>query len=1157
MRILPLMLQKIVGCILVLSGFISSYGQVSYKEAFPNIGFNVPVEIKNASDGSNRLFVVEQQGTIKVFPNNSNVSNDQVNTFLDITEKVSYNAGQEIGLLGLAFHPQFENNRYIFVYYIDKPSNYRINIVRYHVSSSDENSVDPNSETIIAQFTKNQPESNHNGGKIEFGPDGYLYISIGDGGGGGDPQGNAQNLNTAFGSILRIDIDLNGNNPLENNPELPNGNYEIPSDNPRVNLDGLDEIYAWGIRNTWKFSFDTAGNLWGADVGQNSNEEINIITKGGNFGWNRFEGNLDYRTTTDLVSSPDTKPLFSYDHNQGDKSITGGYVYSGNLTSNILEGAYIYGDFTTGRVWALSYDFFNGEVSSTLLFRASGQSISSFGEDEAGDLYFSGYGTNAKLFKLTETVTEPVTTAVNGVGEWKSISSGTNGTVQALTQGSDNTIYVGGNFTIAGGITATNLAKITPEGQWETIGDGSNGPIHSVAIAPNGFIYVGGEFTQIGNITANNIAFWNGSVWSNLDEGINGAVFALKFDQEGNLFVGGVFTEVGETSVNNIAVWKDGNWMSLTDIGTNIAGTNNEIRSLAIDEENSLYVGGNFDTAGGISAARIAKWNGSNWSGLGDGTSGFVQAITIVENYLYAGGNFNLAGNTSANRIARWNLTSSTWETLGFGLSGSVNTITSNENYIFIGGDFETASDTGNDNKIVNNIARWSTENGWEALGQDTSVGVNSSISALLLSEVTDKLYVAGSFTEAGSLPNDNIAIWGDNFCTENSITPEYQINGVWDSGANILTLIEGTNLILSILPNTTSFTITLPNGEVKTGNFNLGPITPELAGTYTFSTTLGCVESLELVVNETPVMDTDNDGILDQDDICPNTPTNEIVNSAGCAASQLDTDSDGVVNSLDICPNTAIGAIVNANGCAQQGFPSEQFTISTSANSCATTPNGKSVIVSSSTEMFTATLLKDSQILDTYEFNTILEIENLERGFYEICLVYPETNSQGCYPITIDDVSEGLEIQSALTNDGTSVILNLNGAPKYYINLNGTEIETELNNLTLELNKDFNTLKVRSENSCQRDYEETIVLKDVFIVYPNPITDFVTIDVRYLLDEEIQVSLYAASGKLLHTESYSTENDTITIDTAHLAPGYFFLHLESQRIDKGFKLIK
>ena len=266
---------------------ISALGQaqVTYEDAFPGLSFEYPTEIVNPGDGTNRLFVLEQAGRIKVFQNNGNTA--VADTFLDITSTVSFSSGQEIGLLGLAFHPDYASNGLFYVYHTRQSSvsgvNVEIVLARYSVRADNPNQADPSSRLDILSFDKNQGQSNHNGGKIAFGPDGYLYVSIGDGGGGGDPNKNAQNLENVFGSILRIDVDLDGDNPVESNPDLPDGNYEIPADNPRVGQNGLDEQYAWGIRNTWKFSFDTPlGNMWGADVGQGDREEINLILKGGN-----------------------------------------------------------------------------------------------------------------------------------------------------------------------------------------------------------------------------------------------------------------------------------------------------------------------------------------------------------------------------------------------------------------------------------------------------------------------------------------------------------------------------------------------------------------------------------------------------------------------------------------------------------------------------------------------------------------------------------------------------------------------------------------------------------------------------------------------------------------------------------------------------------
>jgi len=257
--------------------------QITYQDAFPSLTFNFPVELKNSGvAGDDRLFVVEQPGRIKVFANNANTSS--TTTFLDIAAQVNYSSGQEKGLLGLAFHPNYSQNGYFYVYYTgNSGSLVKIIIERFEVDPNNPNLADPNSGCEVISFVKNQNNSNHNGGNILFGPDGYLYISVGDGGGGGDPQDNGQNKNNLFGAILRLDIDA----------ACPG--YAIPGDNPFLNAAGADEVYAWGIRNTWKMSYDFQTNiLWAGDVGQNQFEEINHIENGGNYGWNRYEATSVY-----------------------------------------------------------------------------------------------------------------------------------------------------------------------------------------------------------------------------------------------------------------------------------------------------------------------------------------------------------------------------------------------------------------------------------------------------------------------------------------------------------------------------------------------------------------------------------------------------------------------------------------------------------------------------------------------------------------------------------------------------------------------------------------------------------------------------------------------------------------------------------------------
>ena len=763
-------IQPILGIKTLLIGIITCFGihlcqsQVTYEDAFPDLSFQFPTEIMTAGDNSGRMFVVEQAGRIKVFQNSENTT--VADTFLDIGDIVSFSSGQEIGLLGLAFHPNFGQNRYFYVYHTRQSSisgvNVEIVLARYTVRADDPDLADPSSRLEIFSFDKNQDNSNHNGGKIAFGPDGYLYASIGDGGGGGDPNGNAQNLDNVFGSILRVDVDLDGSNPLESNPDAPDGNYEIPADNPRVGQNGLDELYAWGIRNTWKFCFDgPTGHMWGADVGQGDREEINLIAKGGNYGWNRFEGNTVEDPSTVLTTTPDIKPVFDYGRSNGDISITGGYVYRGTSNNPQIKEKYIYGDYISGRIWALDYDPSTGGATSELLFRTNGQYISSFGLDEAGEIYFSDYGTASKLYKIVGGNNGPQTVTVNGVGDWFGMAEGTNGTVRALTVPTEGPVFIGGEFTTAGAIATANIAIYDPVTGWEGFDSGSNGSINSIAIGNQGNIYVGGDFTQIGGIQANNIAMWNGS-WSALGQGTNGPVAQIGIGNENKLYVGGTFETAGGITVNNIALWSDDSWIALADGATGTPGTNNEVRTITIDGDGLVYVGGNFDAAGGNTAPRIAVWDGTNWGTLGSGTSGFVQAMAITQDYIYAGGNFAIAGNVTANRIARWDRSSLQWETLGYGLSGNVNALAHDGSYLYAGGNFQTASDQENINKIVNNIARWSENQGWQALGNGTDVGTDGPINKMAFDDQMSSLYVGGTFNLAGEDNAANIAIWSE-----------------------------------------------------------------------------------------------------------------------------------------------------------------------------------------------------------------------------------------------------------------------------------------------------------------------------------------------------------------------------------------------------------
>ena len=357
----------------------SSEKIIIIEPAFPNLSFNRPVDLQHSGDQNNKLFVVEQAGIISVFDNNNSVSEKTV--FLDIQSRVDDRFNEE-GLLGLAFHPSFSENGYFFVNYTASNAD-RTVISRFQISSDSQNKADPDSEFILLEYE--QPYANHNGGQVSFGPDGYLYIAVGDGGSANDPHNNGQNPKTLLGSILRIDVDRQENG-------LP---YAIPPNNPFAgNTEGFrEEIYAYGLRNPWRFSFDPETNwLWTGDVGQNKYEEIDIIEKGGNYGWKFKEGFHDFSGST---SQPLIEPVWEYDHAQGDVSITGGFVYRGSAVPALI-GKYIYADYASGRIWNL--DFSDPERPSNTLIHEADFQISSFGVDQNNELYICGF--DGKLYKF-------------------------------------------------------------------------------------------------------------------------------------------------------------------------------------------------------------------------------------------------------------------------------------------------------------------------------------------------------------------------------------------------------------------------------------------------------------------------------------------------------------------------------------------------------------------------------------------------------------------------------------------------------------------------------------------------------------------------------------------------------------------------------------
>ena len=349
-------------------------------------GFSSPLLVTHAGDGSGRLFVVEKTGKVRIVKNGTLASG----AFMDLSRSVS-NGGEQ-GLLGLAFHPSYKTNGKLYLSYTDLSGN---SVIReYKVSGSNPDRVDGDTGRTILRVK--QPYPNHNGGHIAFGPDGYLYIGFGDGGSSGDPGNRAQSRNTFLGKLLRIDVN-------KRSGSLP---YANPTTNPYVAGSGLDQIWAIGLRNPWRFSFDrTTGDLWIGDVGQNAWEEVDRASavrgrnagRGLNFGWRAMEGAHCYRPPSGCLRTGKTFPLTEYGHNGNRCSITGGYVYRGKAYPDLV-GAYFFADYCSGEVWYVDRAAARG-VAPTMALE-TGANITSFGQDEAGELYLTDGG--GTVYRITD-----------------------------------------------------------------------------------------------------------------------------------------------------------------------------------------------------------------------------------------------------------------------------------------------------------------------------------------------------------------------------------------------------------------------------------------------------------------------------------------------------------------------------------------------------------------------------------------------------------------------------------------------------------------------------------------------------------------------------------------------------------------------------------
>lgn len=391
-------------CLIIVTGLVawpgrfapSSLVAAQTPDAWPGIALNLqasdlenPVHITHAGDGSGRLFVVEQAGRIRIIQNGALLATP----FLDIIANVS--CCGERGLLSVAFPPDYASKQYFYVNYTREPDGATV-IARYRVTTN-ANVADPDSAEPVLII--DQPFGNHNGGQLAFGPDGYLYIGMGDGGGSGDPDERAQDPDDLLGKLLRIDVE-SGDTP-----------YTIPPDNPYAqNPDFKGEIWALGLRNPWRFSFDRqTGDLYIADVGQGDYEEVNFqpsaSTVGENYGWDIMEGRHCYPPSTTACDQTGLiLPVFEYDHFQGDRSITGGYVYRG-ANYPALQGIYFFADYISGRIWGLRPNagaWENGDTweDSKELLDAPFL-LSSFGEDQDGNLYLADYS-NGRIYKVVD-----------------------------------------------------------------------------------------------------------------------------------------------------------------------------------------------------------------------------------------------------------------------------------------------------------------------------------------------------------------------------------------------------------------------------------------------------------------------------------------------------------------------------------------------------------------------------------------------------------------------------------------------------------------------------------------------------------------------------------------------------------------------------------
>jgi glucose/arabinose dehydrogenase len=358
----------------------SPQGQkIALTPMFAGVGFTRPVAVLAAPGDDEGFYIVEKRGVVFRMPTATS-GGPQAQVVADIRSRVN-SAPNEAGLLGMAFHPQFEQNRLVYLSYTTHngpdPDDLTSRLSRFEISST--GALDPNSEEILISF--DQPFENHNGGHVVFGPDGFLYAGFGDGGYAGDPFGHGQNKNNLFGTIIRIDVDNDDGN-----------GYAIPTDNPFASGGGRPEIFAWGLRNPWRFNFDRETHeLWAGDVGQDAFEEVDIVVLGGNYGWRSREGAHCFASP---CSGDFIEPVVEYGRTEG-ISITGGYVYRGSAIP-ALHGVYVYGDYATQTIWGVGPSV---GLDAPVVLAQSGQNMAAFGEGHDGELYVVNH-LSGRIFRI-------------------------------------------------------------------------------------------------------------------------------------------------------------------------------------------------------------------------------------------------------------------------------------------------------------------------------------------------------------------------------------------------------------------------------------------------------------------------------------------------------------------------------------------------------------------------------------------------------------------------------------------------------------------------------------------------------------------------------------------------------------------------------------